>query len=101
MAKRGRKTWSLAQLEGQLAELNALRQRVLAQMKMAVAHLTAGSAASMAGLDLDRPMAAGRRAAKGVRRARRQLSDAARARLSQLAKARWAKARKEGKKRLG
>lgn len=105
MAKRGRPTGTLAQLERQLADLTARRQRVIAQIRMAVDRLTHGSAAPMAGLDLGARVASVRRrraAAKpaGSRR-RRRVSSAVRARLSQLAKARWAKAKKEGKTRLG
>ncbi len=107
MAKRGRRTGRLAQLERQLADLNARRQRIISQIKMAVEHLTLGSAAPMAGLDLDRPMKVdGRRgrvvrATAGAGRVKRQVSAAVRARLSRLAKARWVKAKKEGKTRLG
>ena len=107
MAKRGRRTGRLAQLERQLGELNLQRQRIISQIKMAVEHLTAGSAAPMAGLDLDRPIVVnGRRsgvagAGHGGARVTRRVSAEVRARLSRLAKARWAKAKKEGKKRLG
>jgi hypothetical protein len=61
-------------------------------------HLTLNSAASMAGTALGTAVGRGERA---VRTLKRNVSPAARARLSQLAKARWAKAKKEGKKRLG
>jgi hypothetical protein len=94
----------LAQLERQLAEVNALRQRIVDQLRLVTEHLTAGSAAPLAGLDLDE---SARRSAKRGRPGesrtvrRRNVSPAVRARLSQLAKARWAKAKKEGKSRLG
>ncbi len=104
MAIRGRKTGTLAGLERQLADLNAQRQRIITQIKTAVEHLTAGSAAPMAGLDLG-PAIPGRRRGTGARtgapKAKRLVSPAVRARLSRLAKARWAKAKKEGKTRLG
>ena len=102
MKQRGRPTASrLARLEQHLGELDALRHRVIAEMKKAVEHLTAGSAAPMAGLSLSAPLEgkAGRPAA--AKRTRRPLSPAARAKLSRLAKARWAKAKKDGKTRLG
>jgi hypothetical protein len=95
----------LAQLERQLAEVNALRQRIVDQLRLVTEHLTAGSAAPMAGLDLDeavRPGSPRRGRPAGSRTVRRRnVSPAVRARLSQLAKARWAKAKKEGKSRLG
>ena len=104
VAKRGRPTGTLAQLERQLADLTAQRHRVIAQIRTVVERLTHGSAAPMAGLDLDARVASvprGRAAAKPVSSRRRRVSSAVRARLSQLAKARWAKAKKEGKTRLG
>jgi hypothetical protein len=95
---KGRPNGTLAKLERELAELNARRHRVISQMKLAMDHLTLGSAASMAGTALGTAVTRGERAAGKLRR---NVSPAVRARLSQLAKARWAKAKKEGKKRLG
>ena len=96
---------SLAKLERRLAALDAQRHRVIAEILAAVSHLTFGSAAPLAGPDLDAPIRAGVRrgsvSAGGTRRVRPPLSPAARARLSESAKARWAKAKKAGKKTLG
>jgi hypothetical protein len=87
----------LGKLERQLAALDAQRHRVLAEIRRAVSRLTFGSAAPLAGLDLDKPLRAGGRRSRAPRA---PLSADARARLSQLAKARWAKAKKAGKKTL-
>jgi hypothetical protein len=92
VAKRGRRGGTLAALEQELAQLDARRQAIVQQMRAAFARLTAGSAVPMGGLDV--------RARVAGARARRNVSPAIRARLSALAKARWAKAKKEGKKRL-
>ena len=81
-----------------MARLNAQRARLIKELKRAVEHLTLGSAAPFAGLDVGTRLGAGR--AKGPRR-KRQVSADARARLSRLAKARWAAAKKAGKTRLG
>jgi len=91
---RPRKSFNLAQLEQELHALDAKRQGILSQIKSALEQLTQGFAAPMAGLNLDRP---GKRAAKP----RRRFSAASRKRLSQLAKERWAKAKKAGKSKLG
>jgi hypothetical protein len=92
---RGRSASTLAQLERRLAQLNTDRQRVIAAIRSAVDRLTSASTAGTATL---RKRVV--RAAK-VARPRSRFSAAARKRLSQLAKERWAKARKAGKKRLG
>lgn len=105
-ARERRRTGYLAQLERQLSELDSQRHRLLAQIKAAVDHLAFGSAAPMAGLDLQ-ARAGGRRGRRNGRTAgaanprRRNVSPEVRARLSQLAKQRWAKAKKAGKTRLG
>ncbi len=97
MAK-GRPSGTLAKLERELAGLNARRHQVISQMRARMEHLTLNSAAAMAGTALGNAVTRGERA---IRKLRRNVSPAVRARLSQLAKARWAKAKKEGKKRLG
>jgi len=96
MPKARQQRGHLARLERQLGEVNARRHRLIADIRKAVEHLTMGSAAPMAGLQLDRPLQAPGR----TRRVQRTFSPEARARLSQLAKARWAKAKKAGKSRL-
>jgi hypothetical protein len=93
VAKRGRRGGTLAALEQELNQIDARRRAIVQQMKAAFAHLTAGSAVPMGGLMV--------RARVGNGGAKRNVSPAVRARLSALAKARWAKAKKEGKKRLG
>jgi hypothetical protein len=93
---KGRSVGTLGKLERQLAKLDAQRRRVIAEIQKSVSHLTFGSAAPLAGLDLDAPLRASRR----PRATRAPLSPDVRARLSQLAKARWAKAKKAGKKTL-
>jgi hypothetical protein len=91
----------LARLERQLAEVNARRHRVVAEIRRAVDHLTHGSAAPLAGLGLTARVRRGRAAGARAATRTRRVSAAVRARLSQLATARWAKAKKEGKSRLG
>jgi hypothetical protein len=88
-------------LERQLAALDARRHRVIAEIRIAVSRLTFGSAAPLAGLDLDAPLRAGRRSSASKPQVGPAFSPEVRARLSQLAKARWAKAKKAGKTRLG
>ena len=97
---KGRRTSSLAQLERRLTELDSQRRRILGEIKSAVERLAFGSSAPMAGLDLQTPASeAGRR--RGGPVAKRHISAEVRARLSRLARERWAKAKKAGKTRLG
>ena len=95
--RRGQRTASLAQLERELSELDARRQRLVKEIQGAVERLTFGSAAPLARPDLQ-PQTGGVR--KRGTRSRRMSADV-RAKLSQLAKERWAKAKKAGKTRLG
>ena len=88
---RGPQAGRLGLLERQLAAVDRRRTAIIAQMKLAIGHLTLGSAAPLAGIDLG--------ARVGPRRSRR-MSAAHRAKLSAAAKARWAKAKKAGKNRL-
>jgi hypothetical protein len=90
---RGRRSAGLAELERKLAQLNAERERVVAAIRAAVDSLM-GSGQSGRSAGTGRPgRAAGSRA--------RHFSAASRKRLSELAKARWAKAKKAGQTRLG
>jgi hypothetical protein len=93
---RKRQHLTLSQLEQKLSQLNVARERVIAQIRAAVEHLTAGSYAPMAGLHLQTTVAR-----KQLRRRRREISPAARAKLRASLKARWAAAKKAGKTRLG
>lgn len=95
MAK-ARKTGTIARLEQQLHRLNQERAAVIAGIRAAVHHLMNHASAD--------PMPSpGRERRAGVadRRKKRNVSPAVRARLSKLAKARWAAAKKAGKSKLG
>jgi hypothetical protein len=98
VAKRGRSTGSLGQLERQLADLNARRRRVIARIKATLERLSYGSAAPLAGLDLNPTVASARRgrAAATSGRRRHRGSSAVGGRPSGLAKP-----RKEAKRRVG
>ena len=91
---RGRRTTGLAELERRLGQINAERERIVAAIRAAVNSLT-GHAASTG-----RATSASGASGPGNRRPRR-FSAASRKRLSELAKARWAKAKKAGQTRLG
>lgn len=95
---KGTRRGRLAGLERELKALDARRHALIAAIKAAVEELTFGSAAPMAGLKLQPPHAAG--PGKAAPRPRK-FSAAVRARLSELARERWAKAKKAGKTRLG
>jgi hypothetical protein len=92
---KGRPAATLAALERRLSEINVTRHRLIVAIRAAVDHLTTGGSTGSARTAVSTP-----RPAAAVR-PRRQLSPDARKRLSQLAKARWAKAKKAGKTRLG
>jgi hypothetical protein len=89
MAPRGR----LAQLERQLAALDARRRKIIHDIHAAAAGLTAG---------VSQFVAAERTELAPLRKAvKRRFSKEARAKLAAAAKKRWAEAKKAGKKRLG
>ena len=91
---RGRRTSTLASLERQLAEVNATRHQILVDIRAAVDRLTAGATAGVRSVRES--------VAETLKpRRRRRVTAAGRRRLSELAKARWAKAKKAGKTRLG
>lgn len=92
MARRGRATGTLAQLERQLATLNAQRGQVIRNIHAAVAGLTAGASYLIE---------AEKRELEPAARKTRKFSKAARAKLRAAAKARWAAVKKAGKTRLG
>jgi hypothetical protein len=92
---KGRPAATLAALERRLSEINVTRHRLIVAIRAAVDHLTTGGSAGPARPSVTTPGPA------ATARPRRQLSPEARRRLSQLAKARWAKAKKAGKSRLG
>lgn len=94
MAKGRRQTGGLAALERQLSALDARRHRLLRAIKAVVEQLAYGSAAPMAGLNLQA------RRGRGSAGRQRVVSAEVRERLSRLAKERWAKAKKAGKTRL-
>lgn len=83
---------TLTQLEAQLSALNTRRRQVIAAMQAALRDLTTGTIATSGRAQSK---------ARSTSRPRRRFSAAARARLSRLAKERWAKAKKAGKTRLG
>jgi hypothetical protein len=92
------KRQSLGQLETALNRVNAERERLLNAIRLAVEQLTEGNAPQeVQGTRREQTSVRG----GGTRRRRRRLTPAVRARLSQLAKARWAKAKKARKTRLG
>lgn len=83
---------SLGALEKRLDALNAERDRIIATIRSAVDVLATPSS---------RAAKAVRAAVRGSSARPRRFSAATRRRLSQLAKARWAKAKKAGLTRLG
>ena len=88
-----RKTGNLAQLERQLEEVNALRHRIITNIRASVAGLTAG---------VSHLVEAERKELKPLRKAvKRRFSKKARAKLAAAARKRWAEAKMAGKKRLG
>lgn len=99
--KRIQRTGHLARLERQLNELDSQRHRLIAQIKSVVESLSFGSAASMAGINIQSARIGRTGRLNGSAGPRRVVSPEVRARLSKLAKERWAKAKKAGKTRLG
>ena len=109
MAKRGKQqTGTLAKLEREIHELNARRHKIIAEIMSVVDQLSLGAMTQIAeigqltGLGAELP---GRTppAAPAKRKVKktRNVSPEVRERLSKLVKARWAKAKKAGKTKLG
>ena len=94
---RGRRRSTLAQLELQLAAVDAQRHRIVADIKAAVDHLV--GTAARGGRAVAQNVASTVEAAR-PRRRRRRISAAHRAKLRASMQARWAKAKKAGKTRL-
>ena len=93
---RGRKRSTLAQLESQLAKLDAARLKIVASLRARVDTITGGAAkgarAMIQNVEQTVDVAAPRRS---------KVSAAGRAKLRAAAKRRWAEAKKAGKTRLG
>ena len=86
---RGRRRSTLGGLESQLQAIDAQRRKIVEQIRLALTRLTAGNYAppevGAARLGPGRPKGSGQK------RGRRKMSAAARKRISEAHKARWAK----------
>ncbi len=93
---RGRRRSTLAQLESQLAKLDAARLKIVVALRSRVDAITGRAAKGGRAM-----MQAVEQTVEAAAPKRRKVSAAARAKLRAAAKRRWAEAKKAGKTRLG